>query len=219
MFGAMNSDNHCAAVQQGNILAFGRTSSELWTNNPTSNYRCETGGNGTDSGQSRIRRPMNAFMVWSRDQRRKVALENPQMQNSEISKQLGYQWKMLTEAEKRPFFEEAQRIQAMHREKYPGYKYRPRRKTVPQNSDKLLPAASSSMLCRQGHVDERWYPFTCRGVCTRAAHSGTEDRLNTSQAANVLCSLLQQEHHRSSTSLRDGPETLATQLFADFYPK
>ncbi|XP_047572972.1 sex-determining region Y protein [Lutra lutra] len=219
MFGVLNSDNHCAAVQQGNILAFGRTSSEFWTNNPTSSYRCETGGNRTDSGQSHIRRPMNAFMVWSRDQRRKVALENPQMQNSEISKRLGYQWKMLTEAEKRPFFEEAQRIQAMHREKYPDYKYRPRRKAVPKNSDKLLPAASSSMLCRQGNVDERWYPFTWRGGRTRASHSGTEDRLNSSQAANIVRSLLQQEHHCSSTSLRHSPETLAIQLSTDFYPK
>ncbi|XP_021548753.1 sex-determining region Y protein [Neomonachus schauinslandi] len=221
MFGVLNSSDHRAAVQQRNIPAFGRTSFELWTDNPTSNYRCETGGNGRDSGQNRVRRPMNAFMVWSRDQRRRVALENPQMKNSEISKQLGYQWKMLTEAEKWPFFEEAQRLQAMHREKYPDYKYRPRPKALPQKSDKLLPAASSSMLCRQVLVDEKWYPFTYRDSCSRAAHPRMEDQLSSSQPVNIANSLLQQEHHYCSTSLRDSPETLAMHLSADppFYPK
>lgn len=72
---------------------------------------------------------MNAFMVWSQIERRKICEQQPDMHNAEISKRLGRRWKTLNDEERQPFIDEAERLRQLHMQEYPDYKYRPRKKT------------------------------------------------------------------------------------------
>ncbi|KFM81033.1 putative transcription factor SOX-14, partial [Stegodyphus mimosarum] len=75
-----------------------------------------------------IKRPMNAFMVWSQFERKKILEHQPDMHHAEISKLLGKRWKLLTKEQRQPFIEEADRLRHLHMKEYPGYKYAPRKR-------------------------------------------------------------------------------------------
>ncbi|CAF0915035.1 unnamed protein product [Brachionus calyciflorus] len=77
---------------------------------------------------SHIKRPMNAFMVWSQIERRRISEATPDIHNAEISKNLGAKWKLMSKQEREPFVQEANRLRQLHLKEYPDYKYRPKKK-------------------------------------------------------------------------------------------
>ena len=89
------------------------------------NASAQAAGSG---GGSHIKRPMNAFILWSQIERRKILSGETSyyggdgnavnggasIHNAEISKMLGKRWKTeLTEADRQPFIREAERLRCV----------------------------------------------------------------------------------------------------------
>ncbi|CAJ1063614.1 transcription factor Sox-19a-like isoform X1 [Xyrichtys novacula] len=82
------------------------------------------------SKNGHIKRPMNAYMVWSRIRRCIVKEQNPGVRVT--SAELGHEWSKLSEEEKRPYFEIANKQKQMHQQRFPDYEY------CPQSKKRLL---------------------------------------------------------------------------------
>uniref|UniRef100_A0A8C5WXV3 Transcription factor SOX-30 n=1 Tax=Laticauda laticaudata TaxID=8630 RepID=A0A8C5WXV3_LATLA len=109
-----------------------------------------------------VKRPMNAFMVWARIHRPALAKANPAANNAEISVQLGLEWNKLTEEQKKPYYDEAQKIKEKHREEFPGWVYQPRpgkRKRFPLTVSTVFSGTTQNIISIITTNPTTIYPF------------------------------------------------------------
>ena len=123
------------------------------------------------NGVNHVKRPMNAFMVWSQIERHKIIEDTPNCNHAQISKLLGKRWKALSQSERNPFIEEAERLRQLHMAEFPDYKYRPRKRGRAGGKTKRLSGdydyVSSAVKMEQDNV-------TDHGI-TPKRHSGDFD--------------------------------------------
>lgn len=74
----------------------------------------------------KIKRPMNAFMIWARLNRSTIAKRYPHANNAEISVKLGEIWNDLSTEQQKPYFDEATRLKEKHKMEFPNWVYQPR---------------------------------------------------------------------------------------------
>ncbi|KAI8988327.1 hypothetical protein BDF20DRAFT_985651 [Mycotypha africana] len=86
--------------------------------------------------ETRIPRPLNCFMLFRLEKQREIAKRCPGANHRDISKITSKWWKELSKEDKLPYVLESKRLKDIHQRMYPGYKFRPRKRTTEKRAYK-----------------------------------------------------------------------------------
>jgi len=161
------------------------------------------------NSKSHIKRPMNAFMVWAQAARRKLSEKYPNLHNAELSKTLGKLWRQLSEDDKKPFMEEADRLRVQHKKDHPDYKYQPKRKKM---SNEVYEEKDSRRIKENDILDvlrgvskpaveldsQNSFEYNLSPQMSTASSEDSSDSLNLPIEINNIIQLLQEENQTTN---------------------
>ncbi|CAD6194753.1 unnamed protein product [Caenorhabditis auriculariae] len=139
----------------------------MGNNSPKEDKRMS--GGGKSKKDDHIKKPLNAFMWFMKENRPKLMEElgNKEKQSAELNKELGKRWQHLPKEEQQRYFEMAKKDREEHKQKYPQWSARENyavHKRKKKRRDKSVESGESKKCRARFGVDnqEKWCKFCKR---------------------------------------------------------
>ncbi|UYV67002.1 hypothetical protein LAZ67_4003628, partial [Cordylochernes scorpioides] len=114
-----------------------------------------------NQGQHHIKKPLNAFMLYMKEQRAKVVAECTLKESAAINQILGRKWHGLSREEQSKYYDMARKERQLHMQLYPGWtardNYTPHQKKKKKRKDKNIEGASDSLTWQQSLVGIKYF--------------------------------------------------------------
>ncbi|CAF3478360.1 unnamed protein product [Rotaria sp. Silwood1] len=119
---------------------FDNNTNTITTTNNNDNHR--------NNNNSVVKRPMNAFLLWARGERKRVSSDGYGVSQTSLSKLLGETWRHMSVEEKQPFLDMAESLKRQHHIDHPDYKFKPKQRltTVKKNHSFIPQRQLSTMI-------------------------------------------------------------------------